>query len=181
MSIFESFRLSRLEMGKVSTLTTTALLIGLNIVLSYFTIVPNEFIKIGFSSLPIAIIGMLYGPFVAGAANGVGDLLRYLLHPTGPYFPGFTFDAILTGIFFGLFLYKRKPSWVNVIWTRVVVSLVVNLGFNTLWISVLYGKGLFVILPMRIVKNLVMFPIEVVMLYTVVVFSAKIFKDKLKQ
>ncbi len=36
---------------------------------------------------------------------------------------------------------------------------------NTLWISMLYGKGFFVILPLRVLKNAIMLPIDSCILY----------------
>lgn len=170
----ENFRFSRQELGKVSTLTMSSLMIALSLVLTYFTIVPNEFIKIGFSSLPIALVGMLYGPVVGGLVAGVKDLIGYLLRPTGPFFPGFTFNEILAGVFYGMFLYRRKVSLGNVILAKVSVTLIVNLFFASLWITVLYGKALAVILPMRIIKNVIMFPIEVMLLFVLVKFFSNI-------
>lgn len=174
MSLFSEvpnlFTDSRKELRKTSTLTISAVLIGLSVVMSFFTFIPNQYMKIGFSSLPVAVIGMLFGPLVSGLAAGIVDILAYLLKPTGPYFPGFTFDKILMGVFFGLFLYHRKPSLKNVIIVRLLVTGIVNLGFNTLWLCVLYGQALVVIFPARVVKNLAVFPIEVLLLYVIVQF-----------
>lgn len=177
--IAESFQASRKEMKKTSTITITALLIGLSTVLYFFTLVPNPYMKIGFSSIPIAIAGLLFGPFVSGMAGGIVDILCCILRPTDAYFPGFTFDKILMGVFFGLFLYQRKPNLKNIIGARLCVTFIVNLLFNTLWLCTAFGQVFEVIFPVRLMKNLVVFPVEVALLYVVTLFVWNACKDKI--
>ena len=90
MSIFSklaaSFSESRQELKKTSTLTCTALMLGVSLLVSTFTIVLNPYMKIGFSTVPIAIVGALFGPFVGGLAGG----LRFQYYPmllSGPVTP----------------------------------------------------------------------------------------------
>ena len=44
--------------------------------------------------------------------------------------------------------------------------LIVNVLLNTLWISMLYGKGIMVLLPARALKNLIMWPIDSIIFYS---------------
>ena len=169
MSIFTklaaSFSESRQELKKTSTLTCTALMLGASLLVSTFTIVLNRYMKIGFSTVPITIVGALFGPFVSGLAGGLGDILRFILRPTGAYFPGFTFDSIINGIIFGLFLYKKKPTLKNVALMQIVSTVLVSLVLHNVWVSLLYGKALMVILPASILKNFLKLPIDVIVLY----------------
>lgn len=169
MSIFAklaaSFSESRKELKKTSTLTCTALMLGVSLLVSTFTIVLNPYMKIGFSTVPIAIVGALFGPFVGGLAGGLGDILRFILRPAGMYFPGFTFDSIINGIIFGLFLYKKKPTIKNVALMQIVSTIVVSLILHNMWVCLLYGKAIAVILPASILKNFLKLPIDVMILY----------------
>jgi len=178
MSLKEMFIASRQELKKTSTLTITAVMIGLSAVLSMFTIVASQYLKISLFYLPVAVVGMLFGPVVSGLAGGIVDILVFLIKPTGAYFPGFTFDRILMGVIFGIFLYRRQPKWSSVITANLLVTLLVNLFFNTLWLWILSGNAIFAIIPGRIIKNVVAFPLEVVMLYFVVQFIWKSFSQR---
>lgn len=48
-------------------------------------------------------------------------------------------------------------------------AVVVNIGLNTLWLSMLYGQAFHVLLPARALKQLVMVPVETALFYAVVV------------
>ena len=52
------------------TLTTLAMLIAIEVILSRFLSISMWNTKIGFSFLPIAAAGILYGPLAAGAVGG---------------------------------------------------------------------------------------------------------------
>lgn len=43
---------------------------------------------------------------------------------------------------------------------KFVVFLVVNVILSTLWLDMLYGKGFLALLPMRALKNVIMWPID---------------------
>ncbi len=49
---------------------------------------------------------------------------------------------------------------------KFIVMLTVNVLLNTLWISMLYGKGIMVLLPARALKNLIMWPIDSIIFYS---------------
>ena len=40
---------------------------------------------------------------------------------------------------------------------------------GTLWLDMMYGKGFFALLPMRVVKNLAMLPVNTFLFYTMTV------------
>ena len=131
------------------TLTALALLTAMEIVLSRFLSISAWNIKIGFSFIPVVIAAMMFGPAAAGIVAALGDLLGAVLFPIGPYFPGFTLTAFLTGMVFGLFLYKKRDLK-NVIGAVAVNQFVLSLFLNTLWISILYGSPYLPLLTTRI-------------------------------
>ena len=116
---------------------------------------------------------MLYGPVVLALSAGAGDLIKYVLKPTGPYFWGFTFNAALAGLFYGLFLYKGKVSWWRVIGAKATVNILVNGVLGTYWKTVLYGKAFAITVVPSIVKNITMLPVECIILYV----SLKAFQE----
>lgn len=153
------------ELKKVQVLTIASLLTAMNSILGLFTIVIGDFIKIGFSFLAMALAGMLYGPVVAGILGGLGDLINFMIRPTAAYFPGFTLNALLSGIIYGLILYKKPLSLKRILIARLTVMILIDLTLTTTWLSIMYGKAFMLLLPMRTVKALVMVPIETALLY----------------
>lgn len=70
-------------------------------------------------------------------------------------------------------LYKKPLTIKRVILANLLVTVLVNLGLNTYWLTILYGDGFFALLPARILKQIIMLPIEVVLFYTVAKTLAK--------
>ena len=167
------------ELRNVKSLTGAALLAAMGPVLAMFTIVVNDFLQIGFTSLTHAMTGYLYGPVLAALTGGVADVIKYLIKPTGKYFfPGFTLNEILTGFLYGCAFYKKEITLKRVIIVRLVITLLINLTLTPLWLSMMYGKAFTVMVPARIIKNLVKFPVDVFLRYTLLKFSEKNIKNK---
>jgi len=157
---------SIMELKVTKNMVICAFMAALAVVLSYTTSIEvGPYIKIGFSGLPNRIVEFLFGPITGCIFGGTLDILKYLIKPTGPFFFGFTFDAMLSGIIFGSLLYKKPLKIWRIVLAEFIVKLVVNCGLNTLWISMLYGKGFMVLLPARIIKNAIMLPIDSTIVY----------------
>ena len=121
------------------TLTSMALMIALEIVLSRFLSISAWNTKIGFAFVPVVIAAILLGPLYAGIVGAAADFLGAILFPIGAYFPGFTLTAFLMGLCYGLFLYGNQ-SFPRILGAVAVHQLILSLLLNTLWISVLYGS-----------------------------------------
>lgn len=164
------FRNSLKEFKNVRSLSIMAMLMAITIVLGYFSIQIGNYIKIGFAAIPHELASIFFGP-VAGAIYGAAsDIIKYVIRPTGPFFPGFTISGIASGFIYGLILYKRPYKFHRVLIANILVALIVNLGMNTYWLSILYGKGFMLILPGRIVKEVIMCGVNTVL--TMVVLNA---------
>lgn len=148
----------------VKKLIKISLLIAIEVILTRFCSIQTPVVRIGFGFLPIAIIAMMYGPLSAGISYVIGDFLGMALFPSGPYFPGFTLTAFLTGIAFGVFLYKKPKTWTRIIGAVLTVCLVLNLGLDTYWLSIIMGQGYLALLPTRIMKAVLMIPIQSVII-----------------
>jgi ECF transporter S component (folate family) len=141
-----------------------ALMVALSIVLERFLGYNDRVLSVSFSYLPIALTGMLFGPIPAAAVSGLADALGALMFPSGPFDIRFTLIALVKGALYGVFLYGVQGNRYRIILAQVLVTLIAHLTLNTLVISTIIGKGFFVILPLRLVKNLLFLPIEVLTL-----------------
>ena len=146
-------------------LVIMAFLIALEIILTRFCSINTPILRIGFGFLPVAMMGIMYGPIWAAIGYAVGDILGMLIFPSGIFFPGFTVTAMLTGLVFGLFLHnKEKITWKTVLPASLIIILVLNLCLDTLWLSIMFGDAFIALLPTRIFKCVVMLPIHLVLI-----------------
>ena len=153
-------------MKKTNILVLMSLLISLEIILTRFLAIQTPIVRIGFGFLPIAFSSILFGPIIGGITAALADILGMIIAPKGPYFPGFTISALITGIVYGIFLFQKPKSSTRISLASCIIILFINIGLNTLWVSILTGNPFFAVLPPRIIKELAMFPIQVVVIYT---------------
>lgn len=144
-------------------LTVTAALVGINLVLNQFTLSFGPLLEIGFAFLPIAVLAYLYGPLNAGLAYAVADIIGFVLRPAGFFFPGFTFNALLEGLIFGWFFYKKEVTLGRVAIANLVVTIMITLILVPIWLNIMFGSPLFAV-P-RLLKAVLLYPIEVGLLY----------------
>lgn len=137
------------------------------------TISIGPYIRIGFSGLPNRMVEFLFGPVVGCFFGGALDILKYLLKPEGPFFFGFTLNAMLAGVIYGSILYQKPISIKRIVLAEFLCKLLVNCLLNTLWLSILYGQGFLAILPMRILKNAIMLPIDSFILWFTLTYVKK--------
>ena len=168
--IKEIFLFSYNELKKVKTITTVAMFVALSIILGAFTVPIGNFLKVGFSSLTTVSIGYLFGPIVGSIFGAITDIVKYMIKPTGPFFPGFTFNAVIAGLIYGSVLYKKPISITRILVAEVLVSFLCNILLGTLWLNILYGKAFLAILPMRVVKNMILLPINSFMAFVILKF-----------
>ena len=147
----------------IRTLSYLAVLMALEIVLSRFLSFSVWNMKIGFSFVPVVVAAMLLGPVPAGIVAALGDFLGAILFPIGPYFPGFTVTAFLTGLIFGLFLYHHR-SVARIFAAVGINQLVLSYLVNSYWISVLYDAPYLPLLGTRILQCAVLIPVQIVMI-----------------
>ena len=172
--IKQEFLDSLRELTVTKNLVLCGLMAALSVILSLTASISiGPYIKIGFSGLPNRIVECLFGPVTGCLFGGMLDLLKFFIKPDGPFFFGFTFNAMLSGVIYGCILYHKPISLKRIVIAEALVKIIINCGLNTLWISMLYGKGFFVILPARALKNLIMLPIDSAILYFVLTFIKK--------
>jgi len=149
-------------MAKTRMLTTTALLIALEIILRRFLSIQTPILQISLAFIPIVLIAMLYGSISAAIAAAVADFLGVLLFPVGAFFPGFTLTAFLVGAVYGLFLYKKPQSLWKICAATLIINFILQLGLNTLWIQMITGTDFLALIPARVMRPLIMAPVQIV-------------------
>lgn len=155
-------------MKNVRTIVFMGLFIALNIVFTRILSIQTPIVRIGFSFLPIAISAIMFGPMIGGVTAAIADIIGVMLFPPqGGFFPGFTLSAFLGGVIYGLFLYKRPVTIIRTGISVLMIKLFVDLGLNTVWLSILWNKGVLAILPSRIISNAAMLPIQIVVIFLV--------------
>lgn len=173
--IKETFFSSLHELKSTKNVVLCGLLAALAVVLgTVASISVGPYIKIGFSGLPNRIVEFLFGPVVGCLFGGALDILKYIIKPDGPFFFGFTFNAMLAGVIYGSILYKKPVSIPRIVCAEFLAKVLVNCVLNTLWISMLYGQGFLAIMPMRVLKNAIMLPIDSAILFFALTFSKKL-------
>jgi ECF transporter S component (folate family) len=92
-------------------------------------------VRVGLQFLIFALAGWTIGPGWAMGMAMSSDVVGVLINPTGTgtFFPGFTLTAGLSGLMYGLILYKRKPSLLRAGSAAAAHMLLVALPLTSLW------------------------------------------------
>lgn len=138
------FKRSAKELTDLRSITAMAVLLAAAVVLDGFgSIRIGDFLKINFAFLPLAMIGILFGPVSGAAAGFLSDLIGYLANPIGGFIPELMLVTMLEGFLYGLILYrigaeKNVRIMCRIVLARLLVCTVCNLTLNT-WVLYRYG------------------------------------------
>ena len=159
----------------IKRLVTVSFLIALSIVLSRFLSITTPITKIGFAFLPIAFAGIWFGPLYGALTATVADIIGATLFPSGAFFPGFTLTAFLTGVIYGFILHRKPLTIFRICGAVLIITVLLHLGLNSLWLWMTTGRGIMVILPTRLLNNAVLVPVQVISIYTLSKRFGKLF------
>ncbi len=165
-------------MKKTRTLVITSLLVAITVILARFLpIFRNDVIRISIEFLPIALGSIIFGPLIGGLTGLLADIIGATLFPSGTFFPGFTLSAFLTGIIYGLLLYKKNITVIKIVITIIIKVVIIDLVMVTTWLLIIYKMPLEALLLSRIIKCAIIVPIEILLIY----FVARPIKNHLKK
>lgn len=155
------------------------LLVALSIVLTrMFSFYPVPTIRISFGDIPIMLSGMIMGPWAGAITGAMSDLIGVVLLPApggGGYFPGFTLSKALVGVIPALVvMFYRKPGFIRVAIAVVLTEVICSLGLDTIWLSILYKKGIFILLPSRLVTRSVIAVVEIPAIFAILTALKKV-------
>lgn len=154
-------------MNKSKRILLCALFTASCVVLGRILSIRTTIITIGFSFVPIMLGAIILGPKYCIFIATISDIIGALLFPTGNYFFGFTITSFLSGLIYGIILYRKefridKSFIIRLIISTIIVTGLLNGVLNTIWIMMISKSASKIILPIRIAKQLVMAPIKVI-------------------
>lgn len=88
----------------------------------------------------------------------------------GAYVPTYTLCVGISGLFYGLVLYRKPVTLRRVFLAKLLVILVSNILLNSIALAPTVGSGFIGILPARILKNLLLLPIQTIVVYMILKF-----------
>lgn len=158
-------------MSKNKKIILSALLLAMSIILSRFLSIKTPIVTVSFSFVPSILCAIWLGPKWTILINVLGDLIGAILFPFGSFFIGYTITTAVAATIYGCLLYKKEENTytdkqfvLRMILAVVLVTVIANIGLNTLWLSITTGKAFMVLIASRIVKELVMVPIKIIMM-----------------
>ncbi len=162
------WKLAAREFTSLRVLILAAMMTALRIAIKSVRIPIGPDLNITFGFLFNAVGSMIYGPLVAIAASAVSDTVGAILFPSGAYFFPYIFSEIAGGLLFALFYYRAKLSVPRVMLGRFSVTVVCNLVLDRLfymWQMYLVNGKVYTFMTWpRLAKNIVLFPLQTVML-----------------
>ena len=171
LSVFSAayWRAARGEFRNVRVLALAGLVCAMAIVLESLPIyLLGPSLKIYFSYLAVSLGCLCYGPLVGMVTGVVIDTMGFLLAGYGePYFPGYLVTAMLSGLLYGVMLYRRRPTVGRILVTRLLINYGSNVLLGSVWKAMLYGKGYLYYAGTGLVKNTLLLPLEVFLTWMV--------------
>lgn len=165
----------------IKMIAFASLIIALRIAVKFIVIPVDIGIEVSFDCYVNSLGSLIYGPLMGLLVGAVSDTLGCLLHPTGPYFFPFIFVEMSSSFIFGLFLWKRKLSAPRVLLSKFTVNFFCNIILTSalmkIYMSLFYNKGYNFVNLARIIKNLVMFPIESMLITIILGAVIPVFKS----
>ena len=166
----EYWRLAFTELKNPRSIIFAALILALRIAVKPLSIHIAGDLTEGIGFIINAFGSMVYGPVVALLSGALSDTLGFLIFPSGVYFPAYMITEMAGSFVFALFLYRADISIPRLILCRFCICFLVNVmlayPIHVWYYSVALGKD-YSIAWIRIVKNIVLFPIESVILAVV--------------
>ncbi|MBC6341446.1 folate family ECF transporter S component [Lactobacillus kimbladii] len=157
------------EMLKVELrdLVLLGIIVAMKIILSRFT-VGTTIVHVSLGFIGSVMLGYLFGPVWGSIGGGISDLVSSALFGNqGGFFLGFTLSAMIGPFIYGLVFYQKPVKVWRIILATLLVTVVVNIGLNTLWVHLLYGMDFRVVLIERIPKEAITPWLEMIISYFV--------------
>lgn len=156
----------------IRMITFAAIIIAMRIAVKFITISTGG-ITFSLDCYVNSIGSLVYGPVVGLMVGAISDTLGFLLHPSGAYFFPYIFVEMGSSFIFALFFWKRKISAPRILLSKFTVNLICNIIMTSAIMKLqkfMIGESYNLINLVRIVKNLVTFPVEA-MLITIILGS----------
>lgn len=167
------------QLKDVRVITIAALIVALRVAVKFIKIQLAPGLSISLDAYVNSLGSVIYGPVVGLVVGSISDILGCIVTgKMGEYFLPFILVEMSSSFIFGLFFWQRKINISRALVAKFTVNFVCNIImtslFNKWWYYLYYGiekaEAYNVINGARIVKNLIMFPLEATII--IVVLSA---------
>jgi len=111
--------------------------------------------KVTWGFLGRSVCGLVCGPVMALVFGAAEDTISYLVHPSGPYFPGYMLTTMLGTFLYALFLYRQRPTVWKVFLAKLATN-ALNVVLSSLWSAILYDKAYLTLAWAWLIKNAVL-------------------------
>jgi ECF transporter S component (folate family) len=167
---------------KVKNLTNISILFAL-LLIGKMIALPSGFgaLGISFTFIIFSIITMLYGPICGLTIGFFSDVLGHVLFQSSTqFFFGYTINAMLAGLIYGLLFYRTKVTFTKCLASRILVNTIINVFLGTIWWKMLYGLSyeatITYLLTISIPKNIIYLLPQSIILYIIIKALAGPFK-----
>ncbi len=164
------FKGSSEELKYTRTLVTASLFVSMILVLDALNIRINfsPSLRMTFDFLVVAICGTILGPLPTILMAAAADLLGWMINSGGLGFsPGFTLAAMLSAWIWSTGLYNERISYVRILIVNAINNAIVNIAINSFLLYFYFNQAIFAELPVRIAKNLLLLPLESLIIFLV--------------
>lgn len=156
-------------------LAYAALIVALRVIVKMFKIPIASGISLSFDCYFNSLGSVVYGPLMGLLVGAVSDTIGCILFPspTGPYFFPFILVEMASSFIFALFLWRREIGILRSVTAKFCVNFVCNIVLTSVFMkwmySVFYTEKTYPLINLvRIVKNLVLFPFESVLIAIII-------------
>ncbi|MBO4854765.1 MAG: folate family ECF transporter S component [Oscillospiraceae bacterium] len=161
------WRAARRELTQLRSIVFCALMVAAAIALGLFSIPVAENLKVSVSFMARALAAAVGGPLLGIIYGVVEDIVGWVIHPGGPFFPGYTLNTVLAVVIYALFFYRQRITVWRIVAAKVLTNYPINVGLGCLWSHVLYGKGYLYYAATSVVKNTLYLPVQILLLFLV--------------
>ncbi|CAM3134532.1 ECF transporter S component, folate family [Lactobacillus bombicola] len=150
------------------------IIVAMKIILERFTI-GTSLAHIGLGFIGSVLLGYMFGPVWGAAGGGIADLVSSALFGNqGGFFIGFTLSAMVGPFIYGLFFYQKPVKIWRIMVAVLLVSIIVNVGMNTLWLHFLYNVDYKAALVQRAPMEIIVPWVQMIVVYFVLMAISRI-------
>lgn len=163
------------ELNSTRTLVFAALIVALRICVKLFRIKLAAGLELSFDCYVNALGSIVYGPVVGLVVGAISDTIGCAIEGFAGYFLPFILVEMSSSFIFGLFLWRRELTVTRTILSKFAVNMVCNVCLTSIFVkwSMYFYSGAEaaaaynLINLVRVAKNLVLFPLEGVLIIMV--------------
>lgn len=171
-----------IDISRVKKILLVSLFLAMNIILKRVLVVRySPSLSFSFCFVPVILCAIILGTRYTVLLEALTDILGWLMFPRGMFFIGYTISAMIVGFIYGKILHPRdgvicyRSLLPKLTISILLVAIIVSIGLNTWWLFLITKNGIRIMLPIKIVKQIVTVPIKVTTMY----YTVKLLEPKL--